>query len=158
VGIRLTRNLGLDLEVLHVHDLSFSGDDLFIIQRVGVPEILFAPPFSFTREGNVTAFMTKLTAEFPVAGDRLIPFLTGGGGVGRVAERIGFRCSGACPAILFPEVEQAETGLALTVGGGVDVRLWQGLAVGGEVRWFRLLLNQRDLDFAHVAGRVSYRF
>jgi hypothetical protein len=48
--------------------------------------------------------------------------------------------------------------LALTVGGGLDVRLWKELAVGGEARWVRLLIDRRELDFAHVAGRISYRF
>ena len=115
--------------------------------------------------------MTKFTAEFPVAGGRLIPFVTGGGGVGRLSERIDYRCDRVCPLLgqpganidiftIFPlpNVELGATGLALTVGGGLDVRLWQGLAVGADVRWVRLLVDQRDFDFAHVATRVSYRF
>lgn len=155
-GLRLTRHLGLDVEVLHAHGLDFS-DRRLLIER-GLPEILIFPPFEFTHEGNITALLTRMTAEFPVANDRLIPFVTGGGGVGRMAERIAFSCTGVCPAIFFPDLEQAEAGLALTLGGGVDVRLWQGLAVGGEVRWLRVLLSERDLDFAHVAARVSYRF
>jgi len=167
-GLRLTRNIGLDLEVLHVEGLGFSSPD-FLIQR-GAPEILFAPPFRFAHESSVTAFTTRVTAEFPVAGDRLFPFLTGGGGVGRSTERFSFRCVGGCPVPAvtdlrlgssiypYPDANRSQTGLALTVGGGVDVRLWRGMAVGGEVRWFRLLLDQQDHDAAHVAARASYRF
>ena len=36
-GLRLSRNLGLDIEVLHIHDLDLSDNDFFI-QRFGVPE------------------------------------------------------------------------------------------------------------------------
>ena len=93
--------------------------------------------------------------------------MSGGGGIGRVAERISYdfndrptaagRSLG--PIILpVPDIDRAETGLALTVGGGLDVRLWRGLAIGADVRWLRLLADQRDFDFAQIASRVSYRF
>lgn len=167
-GLRVTRHLGLDVEMLRVDNLDFSTDAFFIQQR---ERLTFAPPFQFIHGGSMTAFMTNITVELPVADDRLVPFLSGGGGVGRTAERVGLRCSGVCPVLEeleivgfpsavfpFPVVEQNETGLTLGLGGGVDVRLWRGLAVGGEVRWIRLLLNQRDLDFAHAAARLSYRF
>lgn len=36
---------------------------------------------------DVTTFLTRFTLEFPVANGRLFPYLTGGGGVGRVTER-----------------------------------------------------------------------
>ena len=52
----------------------------------------------------------------------------------------------------------AESGLALAVGGGLDVRLWRGLAIGAEVRWLRVLLSRGDFDTAQVVSRVSYRF
>ena len=155
-GLRLTRNLGFDVELSHVRNLDLA-DGRFLIER-GLPDILFLPPFEVHQEGTVTAFLSKMTVEFPVAGNRLIPFVTGGGGVGRMAERISFSCAGLCPSILLPQVEHAETGLALTVGGGLDVRLWKALAVGGDVRWVRLRLDRRDLDFAQATARISYRF
>ena len=54
--------------------------------------------------------------------------------------------------------ESSETGLSLTVGGGLDVRLWRGFAVGVDARWLRLLSSREDLDTALIATRVSYRF
>ena len=36
---------------------------------------------------DVTTFLTRFTVEFPVANGRLFPYLTGGGGVGRVTDR-----------------------------------------------------------------------
>ena len=163
-GLRLTRNLGIDFEVLHVNDLDLSDADF--ITAVPLPAIF--PPPEITDEGNVTAFLTKMTADFPVAGDRLIPFVSGGGGVGRMNRQISIDFPGGrfpgLPILNdlfapFPrQFENAETGLALTLGGGVDVRLWQGLSVGAEARWMRLLLSQDTFDFSHIASRVAYRF
>ena len=162
-GLRLTRNLGLDFEVLHVADLDLSDEDFVIGGRR--PSIF--PPPRIRNEGNVTAFLTKMTVDFPVAGDRLVPFVSGGGGVGRLSRQIGIdfpdRRLPGLPFIgdifaPFPQdFENADTGLALTLGGGVDVRLWRGLAVGADIRWMRLLARE-TLDFAHIASRVSYRF
>ena len=167
-GLRLTRNLGVDFELLYVNDLNLEDDDFFILQRAALLSIF--PPIDFMHEGSVTAFLTKFTADFPIARDRLIPFVTGGGGIGYLSERIGFGLrdrtfparpglGGSGPAILpFPYIDRAQTGLALTLGGGLDVRLWQGLAVGADIRWLRLLATHDTLDFAYVASRVSYRF
>ncbi len=176
-GLRLSRHLGLDFEVLYVPNLEMSADDRFFIQA-GRP-FGFAPTFAADRNATVTAFLTKFTVEFPVAGDRLFPYLTGGGGVGHVSERTRYRLVGSpFPTLLeegsgvllgtvslpspliFPplDFESAETGLSLTVGGGLDVRVWRGLGVGVEARWLRILTTREDLDTGQVATRVSYRF
>ena len=165
-GLRLTSPLGVDFEVLHVRNIDLSENRFFRQSLLARPSIL--PPFDFTHEGNVTAFLTKFTVDFPAAGGRLVPFLSGGGGIGWVSERITFgfndRATTASRprdlAIIFPfpEVELAQTGLALTVGGGLDVISWRGLAIGTDARWLRLLADQRELNFAQIASRVSYRF
>ena len=137
---------------------------------------LFAPTFVVDRDAAVTAFLTKFTVEFPTAGGRLFPYLTGGGGVGHVSERIRYRLvDSPFPTLLdeatdlvvrrliptiFPprDFQSSETGLSLTVGGGLDVRLWRGFGVGVDARWLRLLASREALDTAQVATRVSYRF
>ena len=164
-GLRVTRSLGVDFELLHVNDLDLSGGDFFI-QRS--ERLSIFPPIEIRHEGNVTAFLTKMTVEFPVANDRLIPFVTGSGGVGRLSERFSFEfpdrpvlTRSAIDARLirpFGDISRPETGLAVTVGGGLDVRLWRGLAVGADVCWLRLLASRDTLDFPHIAARVSYRF
>lgn len=68
-GLRVTRSLGVDFELLHVNDLDLSGGDFFI-QRS--ERLSIFPPIDIRHEGNVTAFLTKMTVEFPVANDRLI--------------------------------------------------------------------------------------
>jgi hypothetical protein len=52
----------------------------------------------------------------------------------------------------------SEHGLALVLGGGVDVRLWRGLGAGVDIRWLRILRDYGALDTAQVAARASYRF
>ena len=96
VGLRVTRHLGLDLEVRHTIGLDLSNDD-FVVQDPW-SLALFAP-FSLTRDAGLTTFMTRMTVEFPAAGGRLFPYVTGGGGVGSLSERIGFGCSAICPAL-----------------------------------------------------------
>ena len=127
----------MDFELLHVNDLDLSDSDVLLQQS---ERLSIFPPVDIKHEGNVTAFLTKMTVEFPVANDRLIPFVTGGGGVGRLSERFSFEFPDrpvlARPAIdarlirPFGEISRPETGLVVTVGGGLDVRLWRGLAVG----------------------------
>ena len=173
-GLRLTRHLGLDFEVLYVSDLDLSDDDDFVIQGGGRRRVSF-PSFRIDEDGSLTTFLTKLTVDFPVAGDRLVPYVTGGGGIGRLSRRAEVRFGDddddeapiplpldqlQLGTLIFPPipVDRSEIGLALTVGGGVDVMLWKGLGVGADVRWLRLLTDRDELDVAIVAGRVSYRF
>ena len=169
VGLRLTRHLGLDLEVLYVPALDLTDDGLFFIQQGRQFALGFPPPFDMDRDASVTAFLTKFTVEFPIAGGRLFPYLTGGGGVGHLSERVRYRPRCNCilqlaePSSfspLFPPLpfESSETGLSLTVGGGLDIRLWRGFGVGVDARWLRVLASREDLDTAQVATRVSYRF
>lgn len=168
VGVRLTRHLGLDIELFHVTGLDLSEDNFSILP------LTFAPPFDIEREGGLTAFLTKFNADFPV-GTRVIPFVAGGGGIGRLSEEISFE-NGRFDAIasreqlgqlfgnrrplIFPpdDIIFSETGLVLTLEGGLDVLLWKGLSIGGDARWVRLLADRGTFDFAQISSRVSYRF
>ena len=123
---------------------------------------------------DVTTFLTKLTVEFPIAGGLLFPYFTGGGGIGRVTERYALFFD-PIPWIpweddpaaghefgvdsYFPDpTAHSELGLALVLGGGVDVRVWRGFGVGVDLRWLRILRSYDALDTARVAARASYRF
>ena len=124
-GLRVSPHLGIDFEVFHVSGLDLS-EDRFFIQR-----LTFAPPIRVEREAGLTAFLTKLNVDFPV-GDRMIPFISGGGGIGRLSEEISFDFANTItrPLIFPPEdITRSETGLILTLGGGLDIRLWKGLTV-----------------------------
>ncbi len=157
-GLRITRQLGLDFEVLYAQDLGLPTDVDFVIQT------LFAPVERLERS-SLVVFLTKMTVEFPVANGRVWPYLTGGGGVGSLRQTVTFRnlplpLAQALGVQIFPppEFDTTATDLALTIGGGIDVRLWKGFAVGGDVRYLRLLDNTEGFDFAFVTSRISYRF
>ena len=180
-GLRLTRHVGLDVELTHLagdggaaapllpplFDLpgfnilegfgpDFGLDDAMAGADMPTEDFPLPPfPISFeSGDRNVTAFLTKFTVEFPIADGRLFPYLTGGGGVGRVTEHPSF----FIPIPLPLPIERSELGLALALGGGVDVRLWRGLGVGVDIRWLRVLRDYGALDTAQVAARASYRF
>jgi opacity protein-like surface antigen len=137
-------------------------------------QLKFAPP-NIEREGGLTAFLTKLSVDFQV-GDRVIPFVSGGGGTGRLSEEISFDfdgrndvtdvrlqigqgIGGRRPLILPPDdITRSETGLTLTVEGGLDVLLWKGFSIGADGRLLRLLVDRGTFDFAQIISRVSVRF
>ena len=176
-GLRLTRHLGLDLELTRL-----SGGRVETLPGLGwiasagatsvfrdafEPGATFEPdadfedyPFPFIDfedpRRDVTAFLTKFTVEFPIVDGLLFPYLTGGAGVGRVTERFG---AVILPRI-FPPLPNAwsDLGLSFTLGGGVDVRLWRGLGVGVDVRWLRVLRAYDAVDAAQLTARASYRF
>lgn len=167
-GIRLTRHLGLDVELFHVAGLDLTEDRFFALR------LTFAPPLDIEREGGLTVFLTKFNVDFPV-GARLIPFVAGGGGIGRLSEEISFgngrrdaiasreqlgQLFGDRRPLIFPppDINFSETGLVLTLEGGLDLLLWKGFAIGGDARWIRLLADRGTFDFAQITSRVSYRF
>ena len=196
-GLRLNSHLGLDLELSHLSGRTIDGtttswfDDVFSTLPTSTAFDLGsdndAPWFPSirveTHGRDVTTFLTKLTVEFPVADGLLFPYLTGGGGLGRVMERYSIVVDTSpwivldtlestdyaadaddgsfhffSEAAIFPRAATPELGLALVLGGGVDVRLWRGFAVGVDIRWLRVLRAQDALDTAQATARASYRF
>lgn len=176
-GLRLTQHIGLDVELTHLTGEDEQGWPWFGISTFGAHEDY--PPtvdidelswYGGRSELEVTTFLTRFVVEFPVDEGRLFPFLAGGGGLGRVVRHESFPFP--IPFLPIPETGlpedptadlyfgggRSEVGLAVTLGGGVDVRLWRGLGVGGEVRWLRVSTWGRPVDVAQAVGRVSYRF
>jgi opacity protein-like surface antigen len=118
--------------------------------------------------------VSSRVAEFP-ATRWLIPYVEGGGGVANVSQ------SSSIGPLLPPgtgrgifdrgrrgmdveritgtaERRRAETDLALTVGGGVDFRIWRGLAVGVNLSYLSLMGNLQDRNLTQIGTRASYRF
>jgi opacity protein-like surface antigen len=180
-GIRFTRHLGVDFELMYVPDLDLSESGGVVpFQRAVETTVVWGGVnagrlpiiLPISREARVIAFFSKVTAEFPIE-NRLWPYITGGGGAAQLTERSGFfpgriiLASEAGPrgATIFPVpdfparlFERSDINLGLTVGGGVDVRVWRSLAAGLDVRYVRFLGQNQDLDLGHLSARLSYRF
>ena len=206
-GLRQTPHLGLDVELTHLSGAAVSGMSTYGYGGISVSgtsaaadpamEGLSSLPLGFDpfdpwfpsawiedQRRDVTTFLTRFTVEFPVANGRLFPYLTGGGGVGRVTERFsvvvdpipwiplgplvpesvehpsdGINTVRFFDSSFFPSPGgYSELGLSLVLGGGVDVRLWRGLGVGVDIRWLRVIRSYDVFDTARVTSRVSYRF
>ena len=86
-GLRLTRHLGLDLEMTHLTgETDWDSRDalsIFNAGRAGVPLLWNLEHYSsfpgLYEDRSVTTFLTKFTLECPVADERLFPYLTGWG-------------------------------------------------------------------------------
>ena len=106
--VGLTSHLGLDVELTHLsgagsamptHGYGYGAISVSVTSAAADPamEDLASLPHEFDpwfpsvriedQRRDVTTFLTRFTLEFPVAKGRLFPYLTGGGGVGRVTER-----------------------------------------------------------------------
>jgi len=60
------------------------------------------------------------------------------------------------PAIFpGPEFDTTSIDLALTIGGGLDVRVWRGFGVGADARHLRLPSDAQAFDFAFVLSRAT---
>ncbi len=196
-GLRFTRHLGVDFELMYVPDLdlSESGGVVPLLRAGETTAVRAGEMISWSsttisyaaggvnvgrlpiilpieREARVIAFFSKMTAEFPIA-NRLWPYITGGGGAGQLREEYRFfrgpiifaNERGPLGATIFPlpdlpvrVFERSEINFGLTVGGGVDVRVWRSLAAGLDVRYVRFLGQSQDLDLGQVSAKLSYRF
>ena len=158
VGYRFTPRLGFEFEAFALPDLEFddTGDS-----------------------GRGVAFLTNFVAEFPSPAHWLTPYVQGGGGVATFSQSGVFMANGIGQRgelgrgrfgrpdprgnLLGDRVSEidrrrSETGVALSVGGGVDFTVWRGLAVGPAISFLKLFGNVTDRDLTRIGLRTSYRF
>jgi hypothetical protein len=182
VGYRFTPHVGFDFEVMVIPDLEFGN-----ARGRRVPTLLPGlpiPSFDFDSSGRAVAFLANFVGEFPSPARWLLPYIEGGGGVASVSQTFNITPlayptsvwsttagpgAGQTPTINFRllppgrpfvpvETRVAETNLALTVGGGVDFRIWRGFAIGPSLRYIRLFGNSQDRNLTRIGARASYRF
>jgi hypothetical protein len=143
VGYRFTRQFGMDFEVLALPD--FKVDDINLGGRGiqgggGVMNIRVEPDVRILADDDrVTPFRNFLRGRFPNIPN--IPNLPNFDG-DRLTQLISY----------------SETSLALSVGGGVDFRVWENLSVGPNITFTKLFGNFRDLELTRIGARASYRF
>ena len=158
VGYRFTPRVGFEFEALALPELEFSDTG---------------------ESGRGVAFLTNFVAEFPSPARWLTPYVQGGGGVANISRsglgrigngdprrdarrdigRFGSRGDFADGTRLADDPRgPAETGVAMSVGGGIDFTVWKGLAVGPSLSYIKLFGSVTDRDLTRIGFRTTYRF
>jgi opacity protein-like surface antigen len=176
VGYRFSPHFGFDLEIATLPDLDLTENNgavafLSSISRLGgltIPGVLVPPGIDFDVSGRAVAFLANFVTELPVLDGRVVPFISGGGGIANVKQDVIITPVLATqpggprvPDVRVPDpirASHAENDLALTIGGGVDFRLWRGMAVGADLKYLRLFGTAQDLHFTRIGSRIAYRF
>jgi opacity protein-like surface antigen len=177
-GYRFSRVFGMEIDVTAVPTFKapFSNDLPIILNSAS--SSFAGSVTSFTRlggffyanaGGRVVIFTNNARVEIPTLSTRVMPYFVAGGGIASVRRTAEFTYPipiliPASPSIVPPQlptitqpVISSTTELALTLGGGVDVRVMKQLSVEVDLRLFRLL-GYEDANLGRFGVGVRYRF
>lgn len=177
-GYRFTRVVSFVIEATVVPDLhsSFPADSPFIQttssstpSRVSSSSVVIFPgPFFSNPGGRIVLFTNTARVDIPTTSSRVTPFFAAGGGVADIRRTADF----SYPFPLLPtfppglpidirpitqRVTSSSTDLALTIGGGVGVRVASSLWVDADLRVFRLF-GDDDRNLGRFGVGVRYAF
>jgi opacity protein-like surface antigen len=181
---RVSRVVGFEIETTFVPTLksSFTDDRVTIQTAQGnvssrvAAELGFTlfPTPNFTNPGGRAVFFTNnVRLSIPTSSTRLQPYFVAGGGIAsirRTADYVYtfpvFTTNPVPPGIVLPTlpvrtiiepVRSSSIDLALTLGGGLDVRVASQLSIEADLRLFRLM-GATDRNVGRFGVGVRYRF
>lgn len=185
IGYRFNRIVGVSLELTAVPSFDpelpavpaptplprgISGPGLVSVGSVG-GILIPAPTYEFSdKEGEATIFTANLRLDIPTGSRRLQPYVVSGAGVAHVRDE--FTVTTAYPRYILSglpgtaiydlpsisrEVARSSTGMAVTIGGGIGLRVAQQLVLEGDVRYLAVL-GARDLQIGRFGVGIGYRF
>jgi opacity protein-like surface antigen len=162
-GYEFTRIAGLELEATAIPTLrspiasrSVSGGTLASV----------AQPSFRSNDGRAIFFTTNMRVRLPTTKARLTPFFVAGGGAASVRHStdvvitlppLPANLPVPIPRQIRRHIVSSSTDLALTIGGGLDVKLTSHVTVGADLRYFRLL-GQEDTSVGRFGVSARYRF
>jgi opacity protein-like surface antigen len=172
---RLNRVAGLEIEVTAAPKMK--GDlPVATIQALQTPSSLFPntiaptifPGPTFTNQrGRAVLLTNNVRLHIPSTSDRLDPYFVAGGGVANLKHSADFvftpfplPAGSIISTVLRPTpqpITTSSTALALTLGGGIGVRVASQLWVEGDLRLFRLM-DSEDRNLGRFGAGVRYRF
>jgi opacity protein-like surface antigen len=186
-GYRFNRYFGLEVEVTVLPTLKAPFRDasgpviqtstadvvaltggIFSLGGVALPSSLY-PGLSYTNEnGRAVFFTNNVRVEMPTASDRLTPFFVAGGGAVNVRQSadltlpIGIALpptASGTPAIrtVTEHVSASSTDLAVTIGGGVEIKFASHASIDADLRYVRIL-GETDRNVGRFGVGVRYRF
>jgi hypothetical protein len=154
VGYRFAPRAEVEVDVAYLSHIDFG--------ELQLPLALDLLQLLLPTRIHVTARTVTLLANYVAhlgSNDRLRPYVVGGGGVAVVSEALRFTSDEGIFSALPVRIELPSFPPALNGGGGVDLIVGQGFALGAEVRYLRLFLEDReDTGIVRVVGRATYRF
>jgi len=176
-GYRFNRVFGMEIEATAVPDLKapFSNEFPVILNSSAVSNsgavtsLIFPGPVLQDAGGRLVIFTTNARIEIPTVSARVMPYFVAGGGIAstRRTAQVTYPFPFLLPATQVPVVVQprstsypvisSSTDLALTLGGGVDVRVMKRLSIEVDLRLFRLL-GYDDSNVGRFGVGVRYRF
>jgi opacity protein-like surface antigen len=140
----------------------------------GATGAIFPPPSVAIEAagGRATFFTGNVRLTIPTRSIRFTPYLVGGGGVGNVTDEFRYtyrafppflvldacRVCGPGFAPTFTEsIRRTTTAFAMTLGGGVGVRLSDQWSVDVEARYLGVA-GQRNINTGRYGAGMSFRF
>lgn len=134
------------------------------------PTVLIYPgPVFENQRGRLVVFSNNVRLAIPTAGGRLAPYFVTGGGIAhlRRSADLTYTFPVLTPTVPIPiptprpisqRVVSSEISLALTIGGGLDVRVAEHFAVEADLRMLRLLGGSDDQNAGRFGVGVRYLF
>ena len=181
-GYRFSRVVGLEIETTVVPTLksAFPGVTIQtasadVVSQLGAFGVAIFPTPTFTNpNGRAVIFSNNVRVTIPTATPRLEPFFIAGGGIASMRHTADFGypipiplATPSSPAgapipvpqfrIVTQHVTSSVVDLALTLGGGLSVRVASQMSVDADLRMFRLLGGQ-DQNVGRFGLGVRYRF
>lgn len=174
---RFSRVVGFELEATVVPSLKsrFPVDDQYTILGVALPSVLIFPAPRFDNPGGrVVILSNNVRIVVPTTSSKLEPYFVAGGGIASTRRTADYTYDyGVYPPIMdlqalglmpipirrtFVEhVKSSSIDLALTIGGGLSVRVARQMSVDADLRMFRLL-GQTDRSTGRFGVGVRYSF
>ena len=166
-GYRFSRVVGFEIEATMVPDLEAESVPIAVLQ-------IFPGPRIENAGGRAVIFSTNVRAHIPTTTSRLDPYFVAGGGMASVRYTADVAYSLPTPIVVGGTLAPGVTGIpvgrpitspfrvsstdmALTIGGGLGVRVASRLFVDADLRMFRLL-GEEDRNAGRFGVGIRYRF
>lgn len=178
-GYRFTRVFGFEIEATVVPSLNgpvpnypviLSNATVWSSLGGSVATQIFPGPTISDTDGRLVVFTNNARVEIPTTSDRVLPYFVAGGGIANIRRTAQFsylvpaiQAPGG-PGIIVPQprpiiqpIISSSTDLALTIGGGVGLRVMKRTWVDVDLRFLRLLAYE-DVNVGRFGIGMRYRF
>jgi opacity protein-like surface antigen len=136
-----------------------------------ISSLIYPPPTFANERGRAVMFTNNVRLHIPSTSDRLDPYFVAGGGVANIRQSADFvylpliyTPVSLPPGTVIPNtlrpitqpITTSATALALTLGGGIGVRITSQIWIDADLRLFRLMSTD-DRNLGRFGVGVRYR-